>query len=266
MTAGDTIDGAFALLRARPRAVLGIAALFVVPLQFIGAFVQRDVLGDSGVDQVVGDPSVTFGSSGGTSAAGTIGGFIVAIGMGLVLTFICGAYVRMLAAWYGDQDITGGEALKGSLRVAPSQVAAWFLVHLVAVPVSCTLIGGIFLTPLYLVLAPAIAIERLGPIEGIRRAWHFGTTRYWAAFLVALLSGLAATLLSQAMSTGLVLLGVATAGSFGWLFVAVGSSLASILGAVAVAGATALFYLESRVRTEGLDLVLAATDAFPSDG
>ena len=264
MTTGDAIDGAFALLRARPRAVLGIAALFVVPLQFVGAYVQRNVLGDAGVDQVVGDPSVTLGS-GGTSAGATIGGFVVAIGMGLALTFICGAYARMLAGWYGGSEVTGGEALKGSLRLAPSQAAGWFLVHLVAVPVSCTLVGGIFLTPLYLVLAPAIAVERLGPIDGIRRAWSIGTKRYWPAFLVALLSGLAATLLNQAMSTGLVVLGIAAAESFGWLLVAVGGSLGSIRGAVAVAGATALFYPEARVRTEGLDLVLGATDAFTSD-
>jgi hypothetical protein len=266
LTAGDTIDGAFALLRARPRAVLGVAALFVVPLQLLGAFISRDVLGDNGVQEVVGDPSVTFGNSSGGSAGTTLASFVVAVGMGLALTFICATYARMLSAWYGDRSITTGEALKGALSQSPSQVAAWFLVHLVAVPVSCTLVGGIFLTPLYLVLAPAISVERLGPIDGIRRAWFFGTKRYVGALLVGLLSGLAATLLSQAASFGLTALGLTAAGSFGWLLVALGNSLAAIIGAVAVAGATALFYLEARVRLEGLDLVLASTTAFPSDG
>jgi hypothetical protein len=264
LTTGDALDGAFALLRARPRAVLGIAALFVVPLQLVGAFLQRDLLRDEGAQSVVGDSSVQFGSSSPGSAGNTLGTFVVAIGMGLALTFICAAYSKMLAAWYGGTAITTREAITGSVKQAPSQLAGWFLVHLVAVPAACTGIGGFFLTPLYLVLAPVIAVERLGPIDGIRRAWFFGTKRYWGAFLVALLSGLAATLLSQAASAGLTVIG-ALLGEWGWLLLALGNSLAAIIGAVAVAGATALFYLEARVRLEGLDLVLASADAFPSD-
>jgi hypothetical protein len=264
MTAGDAIDGAFALLRARPRAVLGTAALFVVPLQLVAAFLQRDVLNDDGAASVVGDSSVQFGSSSPGSAGNTLGLLVVAVGMGLALTFICATYAKLLAAWYGGSPITTREALTGALKQAPSQLGAWFIVHLVAVPAACTGIGGLFLTPLYLVLAPAIAVERLNPIDGIRRAWFFGTKRYWGAFLVALLSGLAATLLSQAASAGLTVIG-ALAGDYGWLLLALGGSLAAIIGAVAVAGATALFYLEARVRLEGLDLVLASADAFSSD-
>lgn len=265
MTAGDALDGAFALLRSRPRAVVGIAALFVVPLQFLGAFVQRSSFGTGEVADAFGDPSVTFATSSGGAGANSAATLVVAVGMGLALSFICGAYAKVLAAWYGGGDLRPGDAVRGVLRLAWPLAAGWFLVHLVAVPASCLMGAGIFLTPLYLVLAPAIAVERVGPIEGIRRAWFVGTKRYGAALLVALLSGLVATLLSYSFSLVPTVLVLFVGNELGWLLVAVVNSLAAVLGAVAVAGATALFYFDARVRLEGLDLVLAASDALPRD-
>jgi hypothetical protein len=266
MTVGDTLDGAFALFRSRPRAVLGIAALFIVPLQFLGAYLQRNAFGAGDFSEAFSDPSVGFANANtGMSTTSSLGPFVVLILMGLVLSFICGTYAQMLAAWYGGSDISTRAAITKTLRQAWPLIAGWFLVHLVAVPASCTGIGGYLIAPFYLVLAPAIAIERVGPIDGIKRAWFVGTKRYGVALLVALGSGVVATLLSYALSTLPTAVAVLLGDDLGWLLVAVGNSLAGILAAVAVAGATSLFYFDSRVRLEGLDLVLTAADVFPRD-
>jgi hypothetical protein len=266
MTVGDVLDGAFALFRSRPRAVLGIAAVFIVPLQFLGAYLQRNVFGGGDFSEALGDPSVGLANSNrGLSAGTSAGTFIVLILMGLALSFICATYAKMLAAWFSGGDISTGDALRATFRQAWPISAAWFLVHLIAVVASCTLVGGYLIAPFYLVLAPAIAVERIGPIDGIKRAWFVGTKRYGVALLVSLGSGVVATLLSYALSLLPTLVATALGDDLGWLLVAVGNSLAGIMAAITVAGATALFYFDSRVRLEGLDLVLAAADVLPRD-
>src|SRR5437762_4971579 len=42
MTLSDVLDGAFKLLKANARTVLTVTAVFVVPIQLIAAYLQRD--------------------------------------------------------------------------------------------------------------------------------------------------------------------------------------------------------------------------------
>ena len=49
MGLGDILDGAFKLFRANARSVLLIAAMFVVPIQLVAAFVRRNAYGGGSI-------------------------------------------------------------------------------------------------------------------------------------------------------------------------------------------------------------------------
>ena len=139
--------------------------------------------------------------------------------------------------------------------MAPKQVLAisWVIVPLVAM-----------LSAASLVVAPVVMIEQLG-VRSIGRAWRLARTRFAAAFgfvfacalLGAMLAVFVAFLPDLAELSGFI-----TFGSFGWLVQGVTSQLAALIVLPFVAIATSQMYLQLRVHTEGLDIVIAADRAF----
>ena len=59
MTLGDILDGAFNLLKAEFRTLMIVSAVFIVPVQMIAAFLQRDLLGGLGLLDIAVDPTTT---------------------------------------------------------------------------------------------------------------------------------------------------------------------------------------------------------------
>jgi hypothetical protein len=117
----------------------------------------------------------------------------------------------------------------------------------------------------FLVTAPVIGAERLGPIKAMRRSARLVSRRFWPVMGLTLLSGIVAALFGYAI--GLVpttlSLFVGTDG-YGWLLTAAAAILTSLITMPIVAATTVLIYLDLRVRTEGLDLELDAIEAFPA--
>ncbi|MGH2683926.1 MAG: hypothetical protein ACRDJP_00475, partial [Actinomycetota bacterium] len=56
-TSGDLLDGGYTFLKGRPRAAIAIAAVFVIPLQIVIAWLQRDVLGGGAFTEALSDPT-----------------------------------------------------------------------------------------------------------------------------------------------------------------------------------------------------------------
>ena len=54
----DILDGGFAVIRGRPGLILGISAVFVMPLAVLSGYLQRDLLDGESLFDVLGDPSV----------------------------------------------------------------------------------------------------------------------------------------------------------------------------------------------------------------
>ena len=116
----------------------------------------------------------------------------------------------------------------------------------------------------FLVTAPVIGAEGLGPIKAMRRSARLVRRRFWPVMGLTLLSGVVATLFGYALGlvpTMLSLL-LGTDGA-GWLLTAASGVLTSLITMPIVAATTVLIYLDLRVRTEGLDLELDAIEAFP---
>ena len=130
------------------------------------------------------------------------------------------------------------------------------------------ILGG----PVLLVLAtmtvcvsPAIVVERLGPFAALRRAWRLGKANFSVLFGFVTASVAIGVLVQYGIAYLPRLLqatGLLTFGRFGWLIEGVAGQLGRLISTPLIAVASVLAYLEVRMTTEGMDLVLDADRAF----
>ena len=260
MTAADVLDGGIAVVKAAPRAVITVAAVVLVPLELVSAWVQRDSLADRGL---AGALSAATSSSNSSSVHIDAAAIVLLALSGIALSLVTGSVAALLRGWYADTVPTAGDALRVSLQHAPALIAAWVLVHVVeAVAAVALIVPAILVMPLFMVTAPAIVFERLGPLAAVRRSWRMTKTRYGAVLGAALLIAMVSSLLTLALSG----LGLAfTFLSFGWVIDAVCRAASGLVTVPFVAAATTLVYLDLRVRTEGLDLELQFAERFTGE-
>lgn len=265
MTASDILDGAFAILKAAPATIVAFTAVFAVPVQILAGWLQRDILGGSSILELMEDSDTSLTALEDGSGGETWATVVLLFGPSLALVFVAAGLARLVGAWHVGADLSLGDLLRGSVRMAWPLLASWFLVHLAEG-------AGMFLCGLpalavmtwFLVVAPVIGAERLGPIEAMRRSARLTGRRFWPVMGLGILSGLVAYLFSQALGLlpSVIALLIGTDG-VGWVLLAASGILTSLITMPIVAGATVLVYLDLRVRTEGLDLELQATEAFP---
>jgi hypothetical protein len=259
MTMSDVLDGAFKLFKANALTVMLITAAFVVPLQVLGAFAQRNILGGRGFLDVVNHPATAQASIDNRSTAQTVVALVTSAILLLVTPFVAGAISRVVAASYLGREETPGNALRATGRRWWALLAAWFLVHVLeTVGFVLCILPGLLLMALFVAVAPAIVTEELGPIAGMRRSWRLNRRRVFPVLGIALVSGLLASVL------GNVLGGVPTAIAFAiglkwaWPLLAVGSILSALVTTPFVAIVATLIYFDGRIRQEGFDLQVMA--------
>jgi hypothetical protein len=262
-TTADLLDGGVAFLKSCPRAAIGITAAFIVPLQLLIAWLQRDVLGGGGFTDALSDP--TGSSLFADDQDAGLEMLLALVAPSVVLAFVSGAFVLMMLAEQDGRELTPGAALAGAARRSLALVVAWMLVHLLeAVAALALVLPALAVMTVYLVTSPAIVAEGLGPVAGMRRSWRLCRRRFWSVFGVAVLSGLVASAIEWVLGLLPTILADELGGTIGWLLLAVGQSLASLVAIPVVAATTALVYLDLRLRLEGLDLELDAARAFPA--
>jgi len=261
LTASDILDGGFAIMRRAPATVIGLTAVFVVPVHALAAWLGRGTEGvdlDELLDQ--GDTSFQLGADL-DSAATTV----LQIGSMLSLVFVAAALARLVSAWHVGTDLSLGALLRGSLPRAWALVASWALVHALEAVSLLGIVLPLAVMAWFLVTAPVIGAEGLGPVQAMRRSARLVARRFWMVLGLALLSLLVETLFDSAVSVLPSLLSsmLGTQG-VGWLLPAAIGILSSLITMPVVAGITVLIYLDLRVRTEGLDLELEASHVFPA--
>jgi hypothetical protein len=256
MSVNDILDGAFKLLRANAKAIILTVAAFIVPVELLIGFLQRNALGGQGFLQAMNDPTTT--NSQGGSGTGWAVGLGYAVGV-LLVPLICGGVSRAVMASYLGRELSAGECLRAAIRRTPALLAATVLVHLAeAISLIGLVIGIVFVMPLFVMVAPAIAIEELGPWAGIKRSWRLVTRRYWPTVGTALLAGVLAYFLGQALGLVPNVLALIIGLRWGWILIAVSGILVSFVTIPVVTIVATLIYLDARIRREGFDLELLA--------
>jgi hypothetical protein len=286
MAVSDILDGAFKLYKANARAIVTIVAVLVVPFQVVGAIVQRNLYGGRSITTAFNDPSSA------ATSRGTGGGLrvqaltlVVALINLVLLPFVAGAIAKVVAASYVGEDLGAAEALRATRRRWWALLSAWFLhvlccwlpflaclvaaaVLAVAVTpytlfigVPLCLLGALVALPisaLFVMTAPAIVTEGLGPIQGLRRAWRLARPRLWAVLGITLLAGFMASILGNIVGGVPDVIALFIGLRWGWILLAVGSSMTALLVTPLVAIVSTLQYFDARIRTEGYDLQVIA--------
>ena len=113
MTVSDILDGGFAIMKRAPATVIGLTAVFVVPVQALGAWLNRGAEGlDLGEAFSQSDTSFQLSDSGAVSGAAWA---VLQVGPMIALVFVAAAMARLVSAWHVGHDLTLRELLRGSV-------------------------------------------------------------------------------------------------------------------------------------------------------
>jgi hypothetical protein len=263
MTVADILDGGFAVVKARPKRILGLTAAFVVPTQLAVALLQRDVVTDGSlVEFLSSDPTVQDEPvTGGDLAAQWVALGINLIVPAIALVCIAAALGHLVGQWVMGRDAPAGE-LAGVIGRRWWALLASFVVVKLAEAGSLfgCYVGILFVMPLFVVVAPAIGVEGVTGMAALGRSVSLVRHRYFPVMGIAVLMGLVSFLLTTALSA----LPQAIVGWSGewWPLLTVGNIVATTVTMPFVAAATVLLYFDLRVRSEGLDIEMAAGRVF----
>jgi len=258
MSTGDVLDGIFKLLRANFRTIAIIVGVLVLPFQVVVAFSERNLLGGQSIIHAINDPSAVTSAQRGNLTTTVIAVVAAAVNV-LLLPFVGGAIAKVVAASYVGQQLGPGEALRAMARRAPALFVAWWLWHPIEVlAYVCCILPGLAWMTMFIMVAPAIVTEQLGPWQGLRRSWRLARRRFWGTMGVALLAGLIAWIMGQVLNGVPSVIGLAIGLHWGWLFLALGGALTALVVTPIAAITATLLYFDARIRTEGFDLEVIA--------
>ncbi len=260
MTPTGLIDEAVHLFKARPRTMIAIAACFTVPIGIIVGFLQRGLLGGFSIGDVLNDPSTADAAA--RSDNGTAAGIMAVLLPSLFLPFIAAAYAHVVVGIRLGHEIGAGEALRRSVRGWWALMASWVLIHLAELAGAFVALGSIVFMAFFLVTAPAIALESLGPLKGMGRSWSLTSRRLLPVLGLGVASGVVAYALGQALNAMTDVLGLFVGLRVGWIIIAAGRAATGLVIVPIVALSAVLCYLDLRIRLEGLDLELAVAERF----
>jgi len=253
----DMLDGSVRVLRQRPRPMIALAALLYLPIQVAVAFHARSNLTGSG------DLGANAWLGGALDSDGTLGwvDFVALYAALLPLPFL-GAFVAlMVVEWYGGVDVPTGDLVRRLVARVPALLGAWLITHLALTVAALPLgIPLLFAVPMFLFVAPVIAVEGLGPIAGIRRAWRLAARRYWSCFWLVIATAVVSLGIEVSLSVLPSILAEVLGPERGWPVLAAGGAVAALVSAPFVVGTAVLAYLDARVRLEGLDVEMRAVE------
>jgi hypothetical protein len=262
MTFGDVLDGSFKLLKANLRTIVLVSAVFLIPVNLVAAFFQRDLLGGHGFLRLMNDPSLLEEAAAtGPSNAALLGTVIAVLASILVTPFVGGAVSRVVASSYLGEELGPGPAMRATwLRFLALLGAFLFTFLLKAVGLLFCLVGALVPMTFFLVTTPAVMVEELGPIQAMARSVGLVRARFWPVMGIGIVSGLLASLLGNILSTPFTFAALAVGYRWGWILAAIGGILPALVTTPFVAIVATLVYFDLRIRNEGFDLQMIAAE------
>lgn len=310
----DILEGSFAALRQNPGAVLGTILLVALiqtllislPLIWmISGWATNNFIVDSGSSDAEVIFAEAFGSflifMGIAALGGVIGTALTLVAQGVLSVVVARGAVGLKTSLGQAWRLTG-KSIGSLLGLVGLVLIAWAVAALlsvlimlagwalsgsseagswVAAPIMLLLMFGMIPLTLWLYvklsLAPsAIAIEQLGPWQGVKRSWALTRGVWWRTFGIVLLVGIIVGIITSLISGGLTAVlglffpnesGATTADAAFGLLTVVGTvtsiigALVSAIGTAYLALVVAMLYIDYRIRQESFDLDLAASAA-----
>ncbi|MFI6426512.1 hypothetical protein [Promicromonospora sp. NPDC050880] len=299
LSLGELYDGAFGAVRHNPAVTLGLTAIVVVVAVAIGTLLSiplttwfTDLFGGL-FAEVESDPTmqdlgftqdilgVTYGSMLGT---GLLLLLATPLAMGVmavsVSESVIGRKITVSEAWRRV-----GKRAWYLIGFSLLSLLAWLVAYALLVAVvaglfavdvtlgvigiflalAAAVVGGVWLFTRVLLAAPALAVEGGGFWATVARAWRLTRGTFWRVLGIYLLTSIILSVIGQIVSIPVSLLmsvfmvqsnDVGLAVSYGITYVVSGGMSVLFLG-----GVTALLYIDTRMRREGLDVQLQAAAA-----
>jgi hypothetical protein len=248
--AGQTIDAAIRLYRARWKTLMAISAVIVVPF----GLVQQFAIHASRHPVFVGD-QVYQQPEGGVTFLFLFINFLI------LQPLIQASLMRALSGIYLGQEVGASASLRFGLSKL-GWVLMWSIVTgiLTALGLIALIVGAVFLYIRFYFTIPAAVLEdaRGGALE---RSWGLTRGLWWHIFGTVLLAGILGAIASGILTipAGIIAINDTGAG-LGWLFQAILSALASVIVTPFTIAVTVLLYFDARIRKEGFDLAVMARE------
>ncbi|HYA44527.1 MAG TPA: hypothetical protein VED59_02900, partial [Acidimicrobiales bacterium] len=251
----------FKLLRANFKALVLPLLCFAFPFEVLSAYAERNLsthIGGPNTVTTFNQLLAEFHFS--VSDLALLLGAILALAVATPV--VAGIVCRTVAASYSGEQLTAGEAARaGAARFAPLLVASLMVHFLEWVGLLLCILPGIALMAMFVMTTPAIVLERLGPVKGMRRSWKLASRRFWPVLGTALLAGILAYIV--ALVIGLVpeeVIGALASPHIRAAADAIVNTVTETFNWSFVATLATLLYFDQRIRQEGLDLeVMAAS-------
>ena len=161
---GDIIDASFTVYRKRFGPMIAIGLLLV----FIPFVVS-----------LIGGCTSDGATTACDSALGWIGNIASQVG---IVVASAGAALVAAEAYAGMRSDWRQSAAAALRRIIPIVVVTVVAAVLISIGFVLILVPGIFLATSFAVATPALMIERVGPIESLKRSWSLATGERWRIF------------------------------------------------------------------------------------
>lgn len=258
MGIGELVDGAVKLYRRDWLALIGIAALVLVPLTFVQLWVTQTMV--SSVDVFATDAEFA------AMTTQLVLVTLVFLGVQLLIAqpFLVAAISRAAADAYLGEHVTLG----GTLRYALSRLPAILWVTVITLVVTTVglvllIVPGI-IAAVRLTLAPAVVVvEDVRGTRAVRRSWNLTAGHFWRVLGTLLLSGIITAVGAAIIQIPAEVI-TTTIGPDGWPVSALGSAVASALITPFSLLIVVLLYFDLRVRKEGYDIEVMAQELAPA--
>jgi hypothetical protein len=293
---GDIVDRVFNLYRQRPGPLLVLSTVpYLALILGLGILVLSfgSALGGFGpvIDFVNRNPRGAPVPPGlltglGEAASALIGFLLLAILVAIVLFATqTAAVIKAMVAQYLGKPMTVGAAFAAGLRASPRIILAGLLVFLAfiglwialgaafvwsnnGIVVGLGIIGGlvatVFIFVSWVVVPCVVTVEGTGPVHALRRSWALSHGNRWRILGLQLLLLILQFVLSALLTALSVAAFAFTDQVVRFVIQQLANFAAQIIWVPIQWGATAILYLDLRVRHEGFDLQLAA-EALPRE-
>ncbi|HKP76132.1 MAG TPA: hypothetical protein VJT67_11360 [Longimicrobiaceae bacterium] len=259
LSIGEVLDGAFTIYRRQFASMFLTALVPQIPMIAL-LTLYYGVLGSlAGAGAAGSEPSMAALFAMGVGAVILVPAAVIGNATAV------GAITFQTARAYTGAPVTTREAIRRGLDRALPLVGAYMVVGFLAFLGFFALIVGMFVVLLgAFAVAPAVVLERRGPVEAMSRSWALVKGAWGEVFLVAVLAYLIAMLPGMAVGMVTTIGGLLLSHGDPSLIMAsqaVGQVLSQVARTLTIPfslGATVLLYYDRRVRTEALDVQMMA--------
>jgi len=246
---GDILSSAFDLYMKNAAQLVVIAAIVVVPLTLVQAFLS-DALTDEVVETsiVVNEETgeVVIDGGDGTSLGQVIlGSILLGLVSAAIWMLLTGALTRGAAGALLGRSIDVGESYRAALaRLGGLIVLAFLIAIIVGIGFALLFVPGVILLVFLSMAVPAFILERRSVGDSMSRSWNLVSGSWWhvlgAILVAAIIAGVVSGILGALGGDSVI--GV-------WIT----SAIAGTLTAPFYALVSVILYVDLRSRREGLD-------------